>query len=402
MATSIFGNGAAGTDIAGGTDIMDQVAKYIASLGSYRSGIYGLTGTVDPRAYGESYDPATGIPTLAAKDSARSDAEFNAQQRQYDADLKLRTAAQMASMSGPKDQIAYQYLLAGLDAPTPSGQAQPYQTTNVPYAPPATPAPIAGAAPKAVTPAPTPTMSYTPPEGSTNPSAAGMAGYLAANPGAYTPEQQANATKGAASAPATSAPGYVPDLTLENMNDPRWRGMAGGGLLDGGEAIVGDDPAGIRGTEEKLTALPPKDGKSRVKVEPLSADKDPIEVMLKMPARAIKMALGGIFGGDAGPSTNTYDAAAIGGQPVVSALKGGESPAAKGFGTELSNPDLGLLDLPSTPNAGILNKLLPSQQDAASSIYNQGLRVDYRDIVARAINASPRGKSGSSLAAYGL
>lgn len=231
---------------------------------------------------------------------------------------------------------------------------------------------------------------------------------------------------------AASKPGLLDDVdaqgaliaaVIRHLGDgPSDQDDAPSAAAGGGEppaaAVVGDIPGKVTGGEEIARALPPEDGRSRFEIDPLSRSKDPAEVAAKMPPALVHAALGGIFGdtninsnGTGGPgvapSGAVYGPQAIGGQPAVQAVKNPGTPQPKftGFAGGISNPDYGLLDLPSAPSGQVLENLLPSQMDALTSAYQQGAGVDMRDILAQSQAASPighgrygdRGRYGASM-----
>jgi hypothetical protein len=54
------------------------------------------------------------------------------------------------------------------------------------------------------------------------------------------------------------------------------------------------------------------------------------------------------------------------------------------FGATLANPRLGVAGVPTNINLQGLAQMDSSQQQAAAALYNQGLGVDFNDILGRA------------------
>lgn len=569
--TTNAGSAATGVDIAGGTGIAQILAQIAQMMAQIRGSNSATAGIMDPRLLtgSQSTDVSGYLPTLAAKqfeqtkrDADRqyaldeskyglSIAQFNYQQRIQSAQLGLDTLSKMAQMSGPKDQIAYQYALKGLQAPAPTQQVQAngpgglLEGLNQPYGQGGGAAPRGAAAPgtlapedalakahnlsalwnagrfddfhaqggTAATPAPADQWGAGNPSADQHPDVPGIQGagwtpdtysdspYTA---GADQQVQHADLPGGGQvswdpNAPGNGIPGYSQGGLLEGVaskaapgrerhiedalygdetpeqpeppmtpaeilemlrHDPQR--MAGGGTVGGGTpqktgggllddvdqqgaliaavirhlgdgqadevdattnqddggtpsaAVVGDIPGQITGGEEIAAALPPKDGRSRFAVAPLSASKDPAEVAARMPMPLARAAIGGIFGdtninsnGTGGPGTApsgaVYSPEAIGSQPAVQAIKNPtvKQPRFTGFQGGISNPDYGLLDLPSAPSAQVLETLLPSQWDSLQSAYEQGAGVDFRDILAQSQAASPVGHGRYGSAHYG-
>ena len=94
------------------------------------------------------------------------------------------------------------------------------------------------------------------------------------------------------------------------------------------------------------------------------------------------------------PTYTQYTPEQLGNQPFIQKLRG-ERPAEQfgGFGASLSNPSLGIDNMPSSINLQTYMSLLPSERDQTSSLYQQGLGVDFRDLLEQSRRASPFGVS---------
>lgn len=90
-----------------------------------------------------------------------------------------------------------------------------------------------------------------------------------------------------------------------------------------------------------------------------------------------------------------YDPSVIGSMPVMDTLRRGQVRGGKTFGgfggNTLSNPGLGITDAPTQVNLQGIRDLDPSARDMTQSIYEQGLKVDFRDLLERARRAAPIG-----------
>lgn len=94
------------------------------------------------------------------------------------------------------------------------------------------------------------------------------------------------------------------------------------------------------------------------------------------------------------PTYTTYDANTLGNQPFYRKLIG-SLPANdfSGFGATLNNDRLGIHDAPWALNLQRYMSLNPSERDQTQSLYQQGLGVDFRDMLEQARRASPMGSS---------
>ena len=154
-----------------------------------------------------------------------------------------------------------------------------------------------------------------------------------------------------------------------------------GGLLPGGTAVVtGDAPGRRTGVEEMVYSRTP------ITVVPMGNRPLPPEIP--------RAASGGTYGMPDTPSYTTYSPEQLGNQPFIKKLRG-DMPTSQfgGFGAKLSNPSLGIDDMPSNINLQRYMSLLPSERDQTSSLYGQGLAVDFRDLLEQARRASPFGVS---------
>ncbi len=88
----------------------------------------------------------------------------------------------------------------------------------------------------------------------------------------------------------------------------------------------------------------------------------------------------------------TYDPKTLGDQPFIKKLRGeSDSVPWKAFAGSLDNPALGIDDMPSLINMQTFRDLYPSERDQSRSLYEQGLYVDWRDIMERSQRAVPGG-----------
>jgi len=93
------------------------------------------------------------------------------------------------------------------------------------------------------------------------------------------------------------------------------------------------------------------------------------------------------------PKYMQYSPEVLAAQPWIQSLFGKAAPEFQGFGATLSNPALGLNNVPSTFSLQNYLALNPSERDMVQSLYQQGLAVDFRDILEKARRATPTGGS---------
>lgn len=105
---------------------------------------------------------------------------------------------------------------------------------------------------------------------------------------------------------------------------------------------------------------------------------------------------GGVFTANTDPflTVNQYSPETLGSQPFIQKTRGsmGSTPFG-GFGAPLSNPSIGVENMPSLINLRDWGNLQPSEKDALEELYNRGLGVDMRDIIERSRRAAPMGAS---------
>lgn len=105
----------------------------------------------------------------------------------------------------------------------------------------------------------------------------------------------------------------------------------------------------------------------------------------------------GWYGGGADPNLLRflqYSPDTLGSMPVMDTLKTGQKRGGRifgGFGAKLSNPALGIQDAPTNLNLQGLRDMDVSERDMTAGLYEQGLHVDFRDLLERARRAAPIG-----------
>ena len=106
-----------------------------------------------------------------------------------------------------------------------------------------------------------------------------------------------------------------------------------------------------------------------------------------------RSASGGTYGTDLNNLTTTlnqYSPTDLGNQPFYQKLIGQQANRPfGGFGATLSNPALGLNNVPSNISMQNYNQLLPSEQKATGELYGTGLGVDPADVLAQAKASAP-------------
>lgn len=111
------------------------------------------------------------------------------------------------------------------------------------------------------------------------------------------------------------------------------------------------------------------------------------------PAGPDAQGTGGQYGMPDLPTYMRYGPEALANQPWIKSLYGKAAPEFQGFGATLSNPALGLENVPSTFSLQNYLALMPSERDMVQSLYEQGLGVDFRDTLERIRRATPTGGS---------
>ena len=287
-------------EILTGTGVRQQEAQETDALWGRRLQEGGLTGrystnggdylnTLSRDQFGAALAEADRGYNLDVARFGLAQADLNYRQRATEAQDRMQQMALQVSQRGPANAIGYNYLLNNRNAP--AGTEKPYGGANISQ--PAnisvpTSVPAAAAPPTAPKPPAAPMTSYTPPEGTPNPTMAGAAGFIGANP-SLTPEQRANITSGAAQAGAQSqdAASFGGRGSLNEANVGGWKDwaasynaanapkMARGGFLDSlgpqqaATAMVGDSPSGMpTGHEEMATATVTPEGAPRLIVAP--------------------------------------------------------------------------------------------------------------------------------------
>lgn len=286
---------------------------------------------------------------------------------------QLQGLGMLADRSGPQDWVKYNSLVNGMPPPDPQS------TQNIDVM--GLLKPPGGGQPQGVPPAPAPPPGDQPPEiVTTNPVGGrhhwgeipvgggpfGGGGDLPINIG--QPEPQPGQGPGVPPRPQPKGPG----------TDWRLRGASP-------MAVVGDRPGMRTGVEEMVVNLNP-DPNDRIGVIPIG-DK-------AIPRGVPRAAAGGVY--DAGIGTgniqvNRYNPSDLGNQPFIQKLTGQRGSRPYGaFGGQISNPRLGVSNMPWALNYKTLMELNPSEYDQAQGLYG-GLGVDFRDVVSQSQRAAPTG-----------
>lgn len=324
---------------------------------------------------------------------------------------KLDVLNLLAERSGPQDWVAYANLVRGLTAPSPRASQnidvfsilkdlEARAGTGVPTAPATTPASAPAAAPaSAPAAAPAPAPASVPASAPPAPSP------LAPAP---QPVASGGGTAGTASTTPAPTPAPVPAPTATPSTPPRprqpfgallgWQQLlsqfprfAGGGAMAGAAmGIVGDSTDGRPNPEIVLNMNPHPDDVLAV---------IPIRDVAKAARKAPKRASGGYLTGEdlakGRITVNQYSPAQMGTLPFWQRLTAGTgtTPAWSGFGAPVGNRFFGVENAPTTFNVRDLANLLPSEQAMARSMVEQGLALDWNDVLARSQRAAPFGQS---------
>ena len=347
-------------------------------------------------------------------------AKFNLQQRLADIDQRFRSLELLSSKAGPQDWVSYNYLLNNMKAPQPTdvlslsqmggGLNQPF-TANMP------PFPSGGAGAAAgggggitgvqpqpmFQPQPTPQPQQQPAQPQPQPAQQGQGtpgapwmgiptittpqGGTVLGPGLNPSGQQAGFGPGGQTGGA-----FNQQTGIFSPNAPASAYAAHGGIFPANfTVIVGDPQKQGEPNPEKARVVDPT-GDASLVVESMSKNGKG-----KKPKKGTpKAATGGIFGGPyaAADQFPTYSPEALGNQPFIGKLFGQQPPATFGaFGASLSNPALGLNDVPSKFSLQNYMRLRPSEQEQTQSLYEQGLGMHFPDLFAAARAGAPAGRS---------
>lgn len=99
---------------------------------------------------------------------------------------------------------------------------------------------------------------------------------------------------------------------------------------------------------------------------------------------------------------NKYTPEQLGAMPFIQKLfHGAPVTPFQGFGQPISNPQIGVSNVPAMLNLQRYSGLNPTEQDMTQSLYEQGLGLDMRDIMARSAKAAPGVFGFSGATAYG-
>lgn len=292
-------------------------------------------------------------------------AQFNSQQRQAQTQAKLQALELLASKAGPQDWVAYNNLLGGMSAPEASakGEVDPFAFIGQQYQ-----------------------------EFQDDGSLLNQANTLAQQAGQNAPSIPPIAGTAAVQAPAPSS--LIPNSQtrsllvgeqgpeiVQNMDrgDSLLRVIPNGqtrAIMGGGEMMR----RAATGGEFSLSGQYQTPGQ-------LSTAGDQW-------AQAYETQLAGTYG--AGNPYRfqfaQYDPATLGNQPFIQKLRGTrEATPFGGFGATLSNPSLGITNMPWAINYKTLLNMNPSEQKQAESLYSQGLNVDFNDVVEQSRRAAPIG-----------
>jgi len=295
----------------------------------------------------------THLAKLSGSDFSLRQNQFNASQRQAKAGAEFDVLDMLAARKGPQDWVAYNNLLSGLDAPTPERSAtiDPFARLEGLYEestlePPAVPewestqVPIGPGSPP---------------------------GGAAQSSGNEAAEAAARAAAEAAKVQHAEHGGY-------------------GNML-----VAGDDSEGKENQELAMSASP-------ITMIPIKNDslRDVKIPHAEYGYRKIPhMETGGTYGTALNEDTiteNQYSPADLGNQPFIRKLFG-KSPSREfgGFGATLSNPKLGLSDVPFGFNMQNFNQLQSSEKKASRELYERGLGVDFDDVLGSSRRAAPTG-----------
>lgn len=96
---------------------------------------------------------------------------------------------------------------------------------------------------------------------------------------------------------------------------------------------------------------------------------------------------------------NTYNPATLGSQPFIQKILGNSPSSQYGnFGANLSNPKLGVNNMPFNLSLQRYNLLRPSEQQQLQSLYEQGLSTDWNDINSAMQASAPVGHNRQTYA----
>lgn len=363
--------------------------------------------------------------------------QFNASQRQTKAKMETDILQMLVDRTGPQDWVAYNRLVNGLNAPNPQSSTtidpfarlkDLYVESNIAFpdapdlafepvaAPQASqaPAPLPGwpaasgggpapALPQAAPSAPPATMDLT-----NDQQGGDLAGSHIGVPLDKVNKGWNYLTTGAGG--DFSVNDLDPSVKIFNADrtpfagstvkasTPYWfnRAARGGDLADV-PLVVGDNEAGTNKPSKRMT------GHEEMVI---NLNPEPDDLMMVVPHRQTKAMLGkqpvrraaggGTYGSGLNDNTvtiNSYGADVIGNLPIVKKAKGAKGREFGGFGATLSNPKLGLYDMPNQISYQTLRDLLPSETDMLSDLYGRGLTYDPRDLFESARRAAPFGRS---------
>lgn len=154
-------------------------------------------------------------------------------------------------------------------------------------------------------------------------------------------------------------------------------------------ALAGDGP-GKRMNEDTEMIIAPQ---GALVLNPSDTKK----MMKKMKAKPKRMNTGGTIGGGAADGSdvtfNQYSPEQLGAQPFLKKIRSLGQGFTGGFGNALSNPKLGISNMPFGLNLQAFGGLQDSEQAALKETYNTGLGVYWDDLYANALKAAPRGRT---------
>lgn len=167
-----------------------------------------------------------------------------------------------------------------------------------------------------------------------------------------------------------------------------------GGVMVGGRpmALVGDGTGKTpnKDSEIAMASVTP-DGKPKLDVmNPKQTKK-----VLKKGVKPKRMASGGSLAPSGSTMTfNQYSPGDLGKQPFIQKLRGERaSNPYMGFGGQLSNPEIGVSNMPWAINLKDFHNMAGSEQKAAQELYSTGFGVNFDDLYEQARRAAPIGRT---------
>lgn len=185
---------------------------------------------------------------------------------------------------------------------------------------------------------------------------------------------------------------FGPDDEI-GANTALWLQRLGmGGSVKGGNvamALTGDGTGKKPNKDSEIAVASVEKGKPRLDV---LNPKQTKKAMKKVKPK--RMATGGtLYPSGSTVNVNQYSPETLGSQPFIQKLRG-KMPANQfqALGGQLSNPEIGVENMPWAINLKTFNALNPTEQQASAELYETGLGVNFNDLYEQARRAAPFGR----------